>query len=353
MTKSIIFQLKRRVPIVSILLMISCLISTLPQFFLNNHYSDITGQVAHLSSFYLFTLSSFTHSPDILTIHLVGNLLVFLVFGVISEIIIGSRRFALISMVTFLSTTIVGYLHTTDYYVGHGASGIAWGYHIFYIFILIVLFEHQGKKLFKDPYIIASILLLIFDVIGIPVMEVMVLKRGFFDNFGQVLHLVSMIVVVPFIFKWRVDIETSAKLLVSNEQIIKPTKYKSIAIIFMILLVILNVFGTYKVINLTQGDSNLSYVIEPESKSAIENIPQKIIVKFDREIKDAVRTLTSITYDEEIGKVEVSEIRKDAITMEIEVSRRFQSDEKIKLNYEIIYEIEDGISMTDELVLEY
>lgn len=354
MLKSIIFQVKRRLPIVSILLIVSCLISTIPQFFLSDSYSDITGQVATLKSFYLFTLSSFTHSPDILINHFIGNLLVFIVFGVICEIIIGSRRFALISIVTLISTTIIGYIHTTDNYIGHGASGIAWGYHMFYIFILIILFEQKGKSLFKDPYIIVSILLLIFDMIGIPTLEVIVLKKGLFDNFGQVLHLVSMVVVVPFIFAWRKDIEENVKLFNLRDSAISPINYKSISFILLIVLVVLNAFGTFRVITLTKGEEiAISYEVIPENGSPVETIPQKISVTFDNEIIRSERTLTSISYEESLGDIELSETWIDAKNLEIEFNRMLTNTEKIKLIYLITSEIEDGIFIRDEITLEY
>ena len=352
--KEITFQLRRRLPIISILLILSCLISTVPQFLLNSHYSEVTSQTATVESFYLFTLSSFTHSPEILPIHLLGNVLVFALFGVISEIIIGSRRFAFISILTLLSTTIVGYLHRTDIYMGHGASGIAWGYHMFYIFILIILFEHKGKRLFKDGYIIVSFILFVFDMIGIPIVEVVVLKKGFLDNFGQVLHLVSMVVVVPFIFIWRDDIEANVKRLTLQEPINHSVNHKDFIMIVFIAVVVLNIFGTYKAISLTTDEkSSITYEVSPVSNSAIENIPQKIVIRFDKEVKDSVRTLTSINYEDNLGEVELSETWRDSKTLEIEFNRKFISSEGIKLIYSLSSELEDDILVKDDLVLEY
>ncbi len=180
MIRLMAFQLKKKVPIISLLLIFSCLLSTIPQFFLPYLYSDITCQAATFKSFYMFTLSSFTHTPSMLITHFVGNLLVFACFGILTEIIIGSKRFAFISVLTFFSTTIINYLNTTGKYVGHGASGIAWGYHIFFIFILIILYEYKKKALFRDIYIIFLVLLLTFDIVGIPIFEVVILKRRFF-----------------------------------------------------------------------------------------------------------------------------------------------------------------------------
>ena len=335
-------------------MIISCLISTLPQFFLSHVYSDITGQLATTKSFYLFTLSAFTHSPDMLVKHLIGNVLVFIVFGTVVEIIIGSKRFALISMMTFLSTTFISYLHTIGNYSGHGASGIAWGYHIFFIYFLIIIFRHKGKEIFKDGYIILALLLLVFDIFGIPILEVVALNKGFFENFGQVLHLISMATVIPFIFLWRSDIESNIKKLTSKEEIVNPVNNKNFAITAIIILVLLNGFGTYKAINLTvASDYDLSYSIVPELGTSISNIPKIITVKFNEKIQDSIRTTTSISYDENLGKIQLKEEWQNPKTLLIEFNREFIDEEEIKLVYLISREIDDGILIRNKLVLEY
>lgn len=354
MIKLIAFQLKKRVPIISVLLILSCLLSTIPQFFLPDLYSDITCQAATFKSYYLFTLSSFTHTPNMLITHFIGNLLVFLCFGVLTEIIIGSKRFAFITVVTFFSTTIVNYLHTTGKYVGHGASGIAWGYHIFFMLILVVLYEHKKKVLFKDIYIILLIGLMLFDIIGIPIFEVVVLKRGFFDNFGQTLHLVSMFVVVPFIFIWRRDIERNVKQFMLQEKIHYPTSLKSISIVILIILLALNAVGTFKVAAVsTEASGIISYEVIPESGADITAIPQKIVITFDVEIENSRRTAHSIYYNENTEPVQISDTWIDSKTLEIVFNRKFEQNERMKLKYKVSGDLKDDILLTNEVILEY
>lgn len=354
MFQAIILQIKRKVPIVSLLLIFSCLISTLPQFFLGENYSYITGQKATLKSFYLFTLSSFTHSPQILFNHLIGNLLVFIFFGIVTEIIIGSRRFALISLITFLATTTINYLHSTNNYLGHGASGIIWGYHIFFLYILIILFEYLGKEIFKDRYILIAIFLCLFDIIGIPILEVFIMEKGFFANFGQTLHLVSMVVVVPFVLMWRKEIEENVKMLISQKPMGNPITNKRMAIIIILLLVVLNGLGTYKIIDLLNDkESMILYEVKPEKGSPIEDIPQKILVEFDKDIIDWKRTMTSIYYDDSLGEIKLTENWINPKTIEITFNRKFTNSDRIKLVYSITSKLKNDILINDNLTIEY
>ncbi|WP_105615054.1 rhomboid family intramembrane serine protease [Vallitalea okinawensis] len=354
MIKDLMFQFKKKVPIVSILLILSCILSTVPQFFLPVIYSDIASQKATAESFYLFTLSSFTHSPGMLGTHLIGNLLAFLLFGVLAEMLIGSKRFAFITVLTFFSTTLVSYLHTTSRFLGHGASGIAWGYHTFFILIIIILYEHKGKRLFKDIYIILSILLLIFDLFGIPIFEVLVKQQGFFENFGQVLHLISIIVVIPFAFLWRKDIENNVMYLISQKSIQNHESIKRISLIILIVLLVLNAYGTIKVASIAKNDSkHLSYEVIQGEEPDITAIPQKIIIKFESEIEEAYRSSHSISYNEEPGTPQISESLIDPYTLEITFNRLFEDGEKMELTYDITGELVDNILFKEELVLVY
>lgn len=354
MIQSVIFQLKRRLPLVSIVLVASCMISTLPQFFLSDVYSQITGQLATYNTYYLFTLNAFTHSPGMLVTHLTGNLLVFIVFGVIVELVIGSRRFALITLTTFLSTTLIRYLYTEGVHIAHGASGIAWGYHSFYIFILILLFRYQGKKALKDIFLIFTIFLALFDVFGIPVVEVVVQKRALFENFGQVLHLVSMIVVVPLIFLWRKDIEANTKQLISGEPVGHGNNYKNIATGFIIAMALFNIFGTYKAIELTHENNRIIVnSISPRLDTKIADIPQKIVVEFDEKIEDIPSKRSISTTYSELEKLTITEHLTDPNTLEIHFNRRFTEGEKIKLTYTVLYKNEQDIYIPYKLILDY
>ncbi|MGL5255772.1 MAG: rhomboid family intramembrane serine protease [Proteocatella sp.] len=61
----------------------------------------------------------------------IANMMVLLFFGSLTEILIGTKKFALLSILTFLATSLTNYFHDNSIYAGHGASGIIWAYHVF------------------------------------------------------------------------------------------------------------------------------------------------------------------------------------------------------------------------------
>lgn len=124
MIKFILKQFKNRIPVISILFTASCIISTIPQFFSNPIYSEACSKIYGIDNFEYFTLAYFTHSPNILIPHLIGNILIFLSFGILVEVIIGSNKIALFYISSFIFTTTINTLHSTTKTAGHGASGI-------------------------------------------------------------------------------------------------------------------------------------------------------------------------------------------------------------------------------------
>lgn len=355
MLKVFIFQMRNRPPIFTIMLILGCMISTIPQFFLPNIYSDISGQVPSLTHFYLTPLSSFTHSPGMLINHFIGNMMVFLFIGSITEIVIGSSRYAFISLLTFTSTTFINFLHSEGGIAGHGASGICWGYQIFFIFILIILYEIRGKSIFKDVFIILLLLLITFTIVGIPTLEVLVQNNGFFQNFGQVLHLISMIVVVPFIFLWRKDIEFNVQQILERKPLHPQRNLKSLPPILLILLLLINIYGTIKVITITNAhpDNVIDY-IEPSIGSDITQIPGQIMIKFNTPVKKNSERLinTSINYEtKEPPSFSSSWI--DDTTMAITFSRKFQHKETLKLEYLVTMVTKEKIEFDELISIEY
>lgn len=179
--KKVIKSFRYQKPVVTGLLLISCLITTIPQFFLNGTYNQITGSPFSNKLYWCFTLTSFSHSPGMLFTHLIGNLLVLITFGIVIETIIGSNEFAFISLITLIGTTVLDILHGTG--ISHGASGILWGYHLLVLFIIVILFENNKNKIVQDIYFWICLVLFIFDFIIIGIFEVTILHRRFFENF--------------------------------------------------------------------------------------------------------------------------------------------------------------------------
>lgn len=324
--------IKRKSPVITILFVMSCLITTIPQFFLSDIYNIITGS-AYLQNFIYFTLPNFSHTPDTLIPHLIGNLIVFLFLGSVVEILIGSSRFALISTVTLFTTVLFHYFRAAN--ATHGASGICWGYHIFVFFILILYWEKKRLSVFKDIFIYIFIFIFIFDFLVIPALEVFVMKLKFAENFGQYIHLASNIVLIPFLFLWRKEIEFSFNAILTKKEIVIK-KFKFFPIIVAGLVLMLNLTVTVIAIITTVKYKPPSYSINPPSGTGIDKIRNKIIINFDKdmELNSEKETGHSIHYtSSEIPEYKV--YWKNNKSLEIHFSRSFKKGEYVILDFTI------------------
>lgn len=206
---------RRYVPAATLLLAASCLLTTVPQLFAGGLYSDFTGAPAAFGAWWCWTLPCFSHSPDYLVPHLGGNLAVLILMGGFIEAVLGTRRFALVSLTTLLGTTLINVLHGGG--TGHGASGIFWGYHAFALLFLVVYFELRGRSAPRDALTWIWAFMFAFDFVGINALEVLVMKWGFFENFGQTGHLASIVLALPFVIAWRESAEEGVKDMIAGK----------------------------------------------------------------------------------------------------------------------------------------
>jgi membrane associated rhomboid family serine protease len=187
--------------------MATALATSVPQFFLGEIYDTLTGTLFGPAVPHYLTLPMFSHSPEILTAHLLGNLAVLLLFGGLSEIVLGPRRFALLTLTTAAVSLAFSYLRGLAEV--HGVSGIGWAFHVPALLALIVVAERrpQSRALLRDPLLWVYAAFFLLDFAALPLLEVIVLGRRFFENFGQVQHLAAVATAVPFVLGWRRSIE--------------------------------------------------------------------------------------------------------------------------------------------------
>jgi membrane associated rhomboid family serine protease len=202
MFESVLRDFARRPPLLSLSLVASCLVTTIPQFFLGATYDSLTGD-ASTRNLAFFPLVSFSHDPKILFAHLALNVSVFAFFGSVLETVLGRSRFALLTITTFLTSTALVFTRGTP---SHGASGICWGYQAFLVFILIAHEENAEPRARKNPWVFFYATFILFNFVGTPAFEALNgVRLG--DNYGQYVHLASNVVVLPLLLRWRKDIE--------------------------------------------------------------------------------------------------------------------------------------------------
>ncbi len=202
MFESVFRGLAKRPPLLTVSLVASCLVTTIPQFFLGATYDSLTGD-ASTRNLVFFPLVSFSHDPKILFAHLALNVSVFAFFGSVLETVLGRSRFALLTLTTFLTSTALVFSRGTP---SHGASGICWGYQVFLLFILIAQSENAGPRAGKNPWAYFYATFILFNFVGTPAFEALNgVRLG--DNYGQYVHLASNVVALPSLLRWRKDIE--------------------------------------------------------------------------------------------------------------------------------------------------
>ena len=149
MLKSVYFPKGKSLPLGSLFIAGLCLVVSLPQLFLGPVYEVHTGTLPDLSNIWRVGLPTFSHSESIFWPHLLGNLVVIVVFGVLGERVIGTKRFIALSLVAFGITTVTGYLR--DIAISHGVSGVVWSYHVFGYLALLHLWTEEGPRMWRRP----------------------------------------------------------------------------------------------------------------------------------------------------------------------------------------------------------
>ena len=206
-SRTVAAGLRERPPYLTLALMAAVLATSIPQFFLGQVYDALTGTLFGLEVPHYLALPLFSHSPDILAAHLLGNLAVLALFGGLSEIVLGSRRFAVLTVTA--AAVSLGFSYLRGLSEVHGVSGIGWAFHVPALLALIVAAERQprARSLLRDALFWVYAAFYLFDFLALPLLEVVVLGRRFFENFGQVQHLAAVVTAVPFVLVWRQSIE--------------------------------------------------------------------------------------------------------------------------------------------------
>lgn len=196
-------------PVMTLALVASCLVTTIPQAMLPESYSALAGSTG-LPGLPFFTLPTFSHEPAILVLHLALNSLVFLFFGAIIESMLGTARFSILTLTTLAVSTALVFARGAP---SHGASGVCWGYQLVVLLFVFVYAETRPRLACRDPFVRFSIAFMAFNLVITPLIEAFFFGVRLGDNFGQFVHLASIVTVAPIILLWRKEIERSVHAL--------------------------------------------------------------------------------------------------------------------------------------------
>ncbi len=250
-------------PYLSVLLFLSCLLVSIPTYLSLKYYSlfgasesvaypwqnPITSQLEHGSY-----LGELTGEGIPLLVHLIFNLLVILVMGILAERILGTFRFLLLTVTAGLVSYLIMILfHLYE----NGASGIVWAYGPVAFVILIKLLRKNKRLLLKDVtfYLSALLLLLMWIIIS--------LIGG---TSTLIFHLAATLVGAVFTWIWRRDIHARTIRIADNEELPKRTNpmlaaFSALLPVFIIVLLILSNTGAITLTGSSQTAlQNLFYI---------------------------------------------------------------------------------------------
>lgn len=194
---------------------------------------------------------------------------------------------------------------------------------------------------------------MIFSIFALPIIEVVFLKNNFFSNFGQTLHLVSIVTASPFILLWRKKIEKNTKILIKGNNLEKDVKKISLSTIAVSILILLNLYGTLSMLSLTNKYSSLVEAVIPSDINKLEGT-NKITITFNQKMEANSEKLvkTSINYKgNKAPEITINWINSKK--MEIYFSRNFIKNESFYLKIKINQSIKENILIERELILNY
>lgn len=242
MLSKLLFKKKLGFPFVSVFLLLSCLLVTLPTYFSLKYYflfgasatpsypwqNPITSQLEHGSY-----LGELTGDDIPMLVYLLANVLVILLCGVLTERLLGTSRFLLLS----ITAGLVSYLLTVIFRMyENGASGIAWAYGPFAFIVLVKLFKKDRRRLLKE------VLFYVFIILLFLMWVVSSLLAGLST---LLFHLASTAVGAGFLYLWRADIHDRIRKAADEEELPALTNHKLAAFsallpIFVIVLLVLS-----------------------------------------------------------------------------------------------------------------
>ena len=358
LSRTILSALAARRPYITLSLLLASVVTTLPQIFLPELYDTLTGTLFGFRLPHYLFLHVFSHSPSILLPHLLGNLLVLLFFGTISELILGSRRFAVLTLVTLAITMATAYAR--DLATIHGLSGIIWGYHMPVLFLLLAVGQRGVRlgRFLRDPIVSTALLLIVVDFVGLHFLEVLLLGLDPFENFGQIMHLISAVTGAPFAFFWRGRIDEFALICVESGN---PTRefhgseLRAGPVLLLGALLLLNTVGTVDaVITTALSAETVAYTVEPSVGSPAGELGRGASVVFAVEMLRRQPNVNrrSIWYEEPPAP-EVAFRWKGERELEVRLSRALTAKEAILLRFDAYRKSPRGVPLPVPVELRY
>ncbi|MFW6029728.1 MAG: rhomboid family intramembrane serine protease [Halanaerobiales bacterium] len=352
MLSDLYYRKKLGVPFITYILVLTCLLVTIPSY-LNPIWYDVFGGAKYPLYFWQHFTHHFQHGnpyPSQLhtLLHLAGNILVALSCGILAERVLGTKKFFILTF----ATVIVSIFYKFFNFYGNGASGIVWAYSAVAFYILVLLFKRAKRKLLKEPvfYFFVFVLIIIWIVITL-----VSYSLGWHNT--NIIHLGSTLTGLLFTYIWRKDIANviEKKLVEKNSKTVPVIWDKRIIALALILpLFIISVYS-FSAAGIFDRHI-LAKNILPVSGSSITTINEtngKVIIHFKEEMKGHIdSTSKNISWSSESGKLKSDFTWVDHKTLEISFNRELEKGDKINIILQGFY-VKDGQYLAGNVCLYY
>lgn len=329
----IYYRKKIGIPYLSLLFVLSCFLVSIPTYF-NPLLYEVFGSNQWKNYFWQHLSYNLEHGSPWgglpLPVHLLGNCLVIIVFGVLVERVLGRKHFFFLSVsALFLHILMRWGLGST----GNGASGITWAYAPMVFFIIVKLYRLNREKLIKDPLFYVSICIFLLIWIFITVDSAI---NGMHHT--NIFHLVASIVGIVYTYCYRKRIEERTYEIVTDGSPARVTSSLDQPLLWIHslipLLVILVLFLFYSgVLNDYYSPAQVAEVI-PNSHSVeeINQENQQILIRFTHAMDAHISKSGFYSYfHEEWGQNSISMNWLNEQTLIIQCERPFLEDESLKI----------------------
>ncbi len=305
-------------PLITFILLITCSIVTIPTYFQNELWYIFA---LRSEPFYFWQVFSgvFEHSifPDwFLWAHFLGNMSMLLVFGILIERLLGSKRMLIISLtaaivhVGFFQFRFRGHMIS-----GSGASGIVYAYAPIAFYILLILYRKYSVNLEKYKLFWAILMEFVFCWLFITIMSSW--------SETNIYHVVATIIgiVLVFIYKSTIHCEIENILgIVPRIDVIssvdsnpsKPIKEKWLYSVVILPVFVCIVIALYFTNNLDDMFIEPSHISDYQTVSAVKANNNMVEISFDYPITkfDSIYTSgfdsSEINYSEDNKRVTCS-----------------------------------------------
>ncbi len=289
------YKKKLGIPWISILLILTCFavwVATLT----DNNLWVVFATHSHPIYFWQYFSGLFQHSFSpkwFYTIHFVSNISVIVLFGVMIERIIGTKKYLLLNFLSGCIGLIYFFVNRMnhEHSTFNGISVIVWSYAPLALMILLQIYRFN-KQVIKEKMFFLMVFELFFMWIFVTIVDFL----G--SNTSNDNHLVATIVGIVFMIVYKNTTKLSISKVLKSDICCPKCNFKnngiSIGLVSLLPIGVLVVIGMYLTTGLDKMFANVVSISPSSTIEEINNNGSKIEIEFDNAFSEKGITSYSI-----------------------------------------------------------